>query len=200
MTAFYIARAWFVVFTGKGHAHGSAEPTRGLGEISPSGGHESPPIMIAPLMVLAALSITAGYLGIPAFLGQHHGEFHWDVAAVSLAVVAAGLALAWLMYGRSILDPQRVVRALALPYHLFQRRLYIDELYSWYVATVQQRVFAGACAFFEQTVIIGFAVNGTAALTRGLGYLVRRLQTGMVQFYVLAFAAGIVALLSAVVR
>ena len=151
-------------------------------------------------MVLAALSVGAGYLGIPTLLGQHHGEFHWDVAAVSMAVVAAGLALAWLMYSRRALDPQRVVRALALPYHLFQRHLYIDELYSWYVATVQQRVVAGACAFFEQTVIIGFAVNGTAALTRGLGYLVRRLQTGVVQFYVLAFAAGVVVLLSTVAR
>jgi NADH-quinone oxidoreductase subunit L len=180
MTAFYIARAWFVAFTGKAHGHG----------------HESPLIMLGPLALLAALSLLGGYLGIPHFLGEHHGEFHWLIATTSLAVVATGLILAWLIYYRQLVSSQQIVHALALPYSFLQRRFYIDELYNWYVVTIQQKLMAGFCALVERYVIIGFLVNGTAWLTRGSGQLIRLCQTGRIQTYVLAFLIGIVWLLS----
>ncbi len=180
LTAFYIARAWFIAFTGRGHAHG----------------HESPPVMVIPLVVLAVLSIIGGYLGIPHFLGAHHSELRWGVAGVSLAVVAVGLGLAWLMYSKKAVSPQQLVLALALPYTFVKRRYYIDEIYNWYVANVQQRYVAGACAWFERVVIIGVMVNGTAALTRGFGSIIRLCQTGKVQTYVLGFLIGVVWLLS----
>jgi len=180
MTALYIARAWFIAFTGKAHGHG----------------HESPPVMVGPLVLLAGLSIVGGYIGIPQFLGQLHGEFHWGVAAISLLVVGAGLFLAWLIYFKQAIAPQALVHALALPYSFVQRRYYIDEIYNWYVATVQQKIIAGLCAWVERYIIIGFLVNGIAALTRSLGRLIRLCQTGKIQTYVLAFLLGIIWLLS----
>ena len=182
MTAFYTARAWFVAFTGKARGHH---------------GHESPPVMLIPLFLLAALSIAGGYLGIPRFLGEHRGEFHLGVAAVSTVVVLAGLFLAWLIYKRQAVSAQQVVQALALPYSFLQQRYHIDELYTWYVGEIQQKLIAGFCALVERYVIIGVAVNGAALLTRSAGQLLRRCQTGKVQTYVLVFLLGIVWLLSA---
>lgn len=147
--------------------------------------------MIGPLFLLIGLSIMGGYLGIPQFLGQHEGEFHWGVAAVSLTAVAAGLVLAWWFYGTQRLSAQQLAHALALPTTLIQKRFYVDEFYTWYVDRVQQRFIARACALFERFVIIGVAVNGTAGLTRLLGRLVRYCQTGKVQTYVLVFLAGV---------
>ncbi|MBI3020861.1 MAG: NADH-quinone oxidoreductase subunit L [Candidatus Omnitrophica bacterium] len=184
MTAFYIARAWFVAFTGKARGHP----------------HESPPVMIGPLVLLAALSIVGGYLGIPRFLGEHGGAFHWAVAGMSLAVVAAGLVLAWLIYGKQAISAQQLVHALALPYSFLQRRYYIDEIYAWYVAVIQQKLIAGLCAWVERHVIIGLAVNGTARLTQDMGRLIRLCQTGRIQTYALAFLIGIVWLLSIPIR
>ncbi|MBI2104791.1 MAG: NADH-quinone oxidoreductase subunit L, partial [Candidatus Omnitrophica bacterium] len=184
LTAFYIARAWFVAFAGKPHGHA----------------HESPPVMLIPLFLLALLSIIGGYIGIPAFLGQHHGEFHIGVAAISTAVVAGGLVLAWLIYSKRAVSPQQVVQALALPYSFLQRRYYIDEIYNWYVAVIQQKVIAGTCALFERYVIIGAMVNGTAAVTRGLGGLLRLCQTGKVQTYILVFLLGVLWLLTIATR
>ncbi len=184
MTAFYIARAWFVAFTGKSHGHA----------------HESPPVMVAPLFLLAALSIVGGYLGIPHFLGQHEGEFHAGVAATSLVVVGLGLLFAWVIYHKRAISAQQVVHALALPYSFLARRYYIDECYNWYVATIQQKLIAGLCAWVERHIIIGFAVNGIAWLTRGMGLVIRRAQTGKVQTYALAFLIGIVCLLSVLRR
>ena len=185
MTAFYIARAWFVAFTTPhGHVHG----------------RESPPVMLLPLGLLAALSVVGGYLGIPAFLGQQQGELHVGVALVSTGAVAAGLLLAWLIYVKHALSAQQLVQALALPYTFLKRRYYIDEMYTWYVVRVQQRLIAGLCAWVERSVIIGFMVNGTAWLTRAFGRAIRLCQTGTVQTYVLGFLLGVVWLLSRTVR
>ena len=148
--------------------------------------------MLIPLFVLAALSVAGGYLGIPHVLGAPHSAFHWDVAATSIAVAGDGLVLAWLIYKRQAVSAQQIVQALALPYSFLQRRYWIDELYAWYVATVQQKVIAGLCAWVERYVIIGAAVNGTARLTRGAGQLLRLCQTGRVQTYVLVFLIGVV--------
>ena len=194
LTAFYTARAWFVAFTGASRL----ETSRGAGHGHHGTVHESPPIMLIPLFVLAALSIAGGYFGIPHFLGAAHAEFHRDVAATSVAAAFIGLTLAWLIYKRQAVSAQQVVQALALPYSFLQRRYWIDEIYSWYVETVQQKLIAGLCAWVERVVIIGIAVNGTAWLTRGAGLLIRRCQTGRVQTYVFVFLVGVAGLLTAV--
>jgi NADH-quinone oxidoreductase subunit L len=188
LTAFYTARAWFVVFTGSSRLqphHGAAHAI-----------HESPPVMLIPLFVLAALSVAGGYLRIPHILGAHQEAFHWDVAATSTAVAGGGLILAWLIYQRRLISAQQVVQALALPYSFLQRRYWIDEAYAWYVATIQQKLIAGVCAWTERYVIIGFAVNGTAWLTRSAGRVLRLAQTGRIQTYVLVFLIGVAGLLT----
>ena len=141
-----------------------------------------------------------GYLGIPHVLGERPEHFQWDVEAVSVTAVAAGLGLAWVIYRRRLLSARQLVEALALPYTVLQRRYYIDELYAWYVAVIQQRLIAGLCAWVERSIIIGGLVNGTAALTRAAGELVRRCQVGKVQAYVLGFLVGVVWLLSNAMR
>ncbi|MBI3088311.1 MAG: NADH-quinone oxidoreductase subunit L [Candidatus Omnitrophica bacterium] len=181
LTAFYIARAWFVAFTGT--------PSERLHA------HESPLVMLGPLALLAGLSIAGGYLGIPAFLGQHEGRLHLDVAAVSLSVVAAGLLLAWLIYARRLISAQEIAARCRWFHQVLLQRYGFDNLYTWYVEQVQQRLFAGACALFERAVIIGFAVNGTARLTQTAGHVLRLCQTGKVQSYALVFFSGIVVFL-----
>src|SRR3989338_1625467 len=191
LAAFSTARVWFGAFPGSSRLstrHGAGGGHHGV--------QESPPIMLVPLFVLAALSVAGGYLGIPRFLGASHAEFHWDVAATSVAAALTGLTLAWLIYKRQAVSAQQVVQALALPYSFLQRRYWIDEMYGWYVATVQQKLIAGLCAWVERIVIIGAAVNGTAWLTRCAGLLLRRCQTGRVQTYVFVFLIGVAGLLT----
>ena len=162
-TAFYTARAWFVAFAGKPAEH-----------LHP---HESPAIMLVPLAMLAALSIVGGYLGIPAFLGAHAGTIHWGVAGISLAVVAIGGTLAWLIYGRRAISPARIAQTCGPVYRLLLRRYRIDDAYAWYVDRIQQRLLAASCALFERFVIIGVAVNGTAWTTKTAGRVLRLCQT-----------------------
>ena len=198
LTAFYITRAWVVAFLGRPAEHLHA--------------HESPRVMLGPLAVLAGLSVAGGYLGIPAFLGEHHpfgfaqggvlsavegrrSEFRWDVAGTSLAFVVVGIALAWAIYGRRWISASEIAQRCEPVYRLLAGRYYVDDLYQWYVDKIQQRILAGACALFERVIIIGLAVNGMAWFTQTAGRLLRRWQTGQVQGYVLAFFCGIGVLL-----
>lgn len=192
LTAFYIARAWFVAFMGKpaDRLHAPASP-----EHSGAGWHESPPIMLGPLAFLAVLSLFGGYLGIPVFLGEHEGRLHPDVALMSLAAVATGLAASWLLYVRRPAAPQAIAARCRRLYAVLANRYYADHVYNWYVDKVQQCIFAGCCALVERAVIIGFAVNGTARLTQTAGHLIRLCQTGKVQSYVLVFFTAVVVFL-----
>jgi NADH-quinone oxidoreductase subunit L len=76
LTSFYMFRLWFLTFFGeyRGHAEGTAgehghsahDADRRHGH---AGIHESPPVMLGPLVILAILSVVGGYVGVPASLG-----------------------------------------------------------------------------------------------------------------------------------
>jgi NADH-quinone oxidoreductase subunit L len=81
MTSFYMFRLWFMTFFGEyrgettaneGHEHDAHSSQE---EHGPAGPHESPMIMIVPLMILAVLSFVGGWVGVPAALG---GSDHFD--------------------------------------------------------------------------------------------------------------------------
>jgi NADH-quinone oxidoreductase subunit L len=82
MTAFYMFRLWFLTFFGdyrgpvsSANAHGH-DAHGGEGHGSP---HESPMVMVVPLMILAVLSFVGGWVGIPqAMGGANHFEHFLD--------------------------------------------------------------------------------------------------------------------------
>src|SRR5713101_1572533 len=67
LTAFYMFRLWFLTFFG--NYRGAAEELHGHEEHGHGGIHESPPIMLAPLVILAVLSVVGGWIGWPTVLG-----------------------------------------------------------------------------------------------------------------------------------
>jgi NADH-quinone oxidoreductase subunit L len=79
LTSFYMFRLWFLTFFGE--YRGAAEEKHGHGREAKGGGHghggvhESPKIMLAPLVILAVLSVVGGWIGVPGSLG---GSNHFD--------------------------------------------------------------------------------------------------------------------------
>jgi NADH-quinone oxidoreductase subunit L len=76
LTSFYMFRLWFLTFFGeyRGHADGIADehghPAHGADRTHGHAGiHESPPVMLGPLIILAILSLVGGYVGVPGSLG-----------------------------------------------------------------------------------------------------------------------------------
>ncbi len=200
MTAFYMFRQLFMVFHGNCRTDDHAKAHL----------HESPPAMTLPLMILAAGSIFTGWLGAPEYLwgsrwdhwlqsifgaAEHHGSVRTEimVTLLTLGVVAVGIYLAYAKYGRagSPIDE----KSENLFYRLSLNKFYIDELYDFVVV----RPFTACSRFFAQFIdpwVIDGAVNGTAAVARGLSWVWRGLQTGNVQHYVAGFLLGTLALLA----
>ncbi len=183
MTAFYMGRVFCVAFLGNTRTEQHHV-------------HEAPRVMTGPLLVLAALSVIGGFLGIPAWLhheGGVHVEFNPIVAVISSAVALAGLGLAFLVYQRQFQPWRQTVEPVA-SFLESKVKFFVDDLYGWINRNVQQRAAIGM-NLFERRVIIGLWVNGTARMTGFAGGVLRLAQTGKVQSYALALLAGLALIL-----
>jgi NADH-quinone oxidoreductase subunit L len=203
MTAFYMFRQLFMVFHGECRASAHAQAHL----------HESPPTMTAPLVILAAGSIFAGWLGAPEYLWgskwdhwlapvfgaqeAHHGSVAMEiyVTLATLALVGAAIYLAYARYGRpGVKIAQDAETGGGFFYHLSLNKYYIDEFYDF---TVVRPFTAGSdwlARVFDPGVIDGIA-NGIARTARGMSVFWRGVQTGNVQHYLVGFLIGTLALL-----
>jgi NADH-quinone oxidoreductase subunit L len=198
LTAFYTFRAYFLTFWG---------PER----IPPEAGqhaHESPPIMTVPLMILAAGAVGAGFFLWPfrSFILRTPGigEFeeaeisHGMLVVASIAVVAAGIGMAWLMYYRSPGMAGRWATNLQAVYQLSSNKLHLDEIYYAFVVAPLSGI-AIVCRFFDLQVLDSI-VDHLGQVPAFIGQLFRPIQNGLVQFYALAMALGLTVFLIALLR
>jgi NADH-quinone oxidoreductase subunit L len=189
LTAFYMARLFFVAFAGEPRAESHA--------------HESPVVMTVPLVILGLLAAGLGVIGTP-LLGQGiHAFLAPDEASVpvmdisvlilSSALAVAGILTALFIYGLRAVRHETLQRAGGPVYVALRNKLYIDELY---MILVRGLFFTTTAAFawFDRHVVDG-AVNLVGAASKWGGDLVRRSVTGKVQTYALVVFAGLAAAL-----
>lgn len=189
LTALYMTRLWSVAFLGTARSEGAEHA------------HESPAVMTIPLVLLAVGAVLAGYLWfypsalavVPAAaLALLQGEGHTLVAAAGSAAFVVGAVLGLLVY-RPGAATDFLQQRLPLLYRVLAGRFYIDALYDWYVAKVQQR-FAMLLNFLDQILLAGLVVRGFAGLVGLLGLGARALHTGSLHAYVYWFLLGLVIL------
>src|SRR5215467_3032328 len=186
MTAFYVFRAMFLTFFGdyRGHEHP----------------HESPPVMILPLAILAVLSLAGGLLfKIPEFLSTVFPamEAPEDITLMVISTGAgiAGIALAWLMYVASPGLADAVGDRLHGLYTLVYNKYFVDEIYD---ATVVKPVIGGSRVLLWKGMDAGLIdgmVNGVGSFARGVGNGLRRMQSGNVRSYATWVLLGSVAVI-----
>ena len=194
ITAFYMSRVMCMTFIGERRWEADAHP------------HEAPPVMTAPMIVLAAGSIGAGaflILGdrLADFLAPVAGigkptAFHgiWSVAGlVTLALVLIGISIAWAMYGRRevpVTAPAgRFVTVAA------RKDLYGDAINESVLMRPGQWL-TRLSVYFDNRGVDG-VVNTLAATMGGTSGRLRRLQTGFVRSYALSMLVGAVLLVGA---
>jgi NADH-quinone oxidoreductase subunit L len=214
LTAFYMARLMAMTFLG---------PNR-TGDRERGHLHEAPWIMTGPLLVLGLLSAVGGAFNLPGFLGGHAALEHWLEPVMARGVALFGLQMPQGQTELALIGGAVLVGVVGLaagfratlggrilPAHdappdtgfalVLNRKYYIDELYDRVV--VRPLVWLSRVVLWkgvDQGVVDDAAVNGTARLSRGLGWLGSRLQTGQVGVYVVLFLVGALWVLSAVAR
>jgi NADH-quinone oxidoreductase subunit L len=194
LTAFYMARLFFLVFTGEPRDQGAAKHA-----------HESPAVMTVPLVILAVPTLIAGFVSLPNrpwladWLMGREMEGHVDLVVLiaSTVVGIAGLLLGWALYGRRGAVRDDAAAASSAWYRILQNKFYIDELYR-NVFVKPYRGLGSALNWFDRSVVDG-AVRLVAGASIGLGRLGTRLQNGQVQTYGLISLLGLAVLVVAVV-
>src|SRR5450432_3641439 len=200
-TAFYMSRLYFLVFSGE---------TRASDEIKHHI-HESPGLMVAPLVVLAIGAALGGLLGVPGGLLGHPqwnllGERLSSVLgpelevphsteaifmAVSTVIALVGIALAYAFYGGGYREPaKKFVAAVPGFVQLVRDKFRIDELYAAVFVRPIKRIGQGIYFFVDRILIDKLLVEGTGALTALLARVPRWFQNGDGQGYMAWFAIG----------
>jgi NADH-quinone oxidoreductase subunit L len=209
LTAFYMTRMMLYTFHGPNRT-GAREQVHL---------HEAPWVMTVPLVVLGLLSLVGGALNLPELVGgnawlhrwlepvtaagagiapahelSHNTE--WVLIGIAVTVAAGGIVLAMRTLDLTALVPARSAPAETGIGRILYKKWYVDELYDrlfvrptvWLSRTVLWRVV-------DVGIVDGAGVNGSAAVSRILGWLGSRLQTGELGFYVTVFVLGVVAVL-----
>jgi NADH-quinone oxidoreductase subunit L len=214
LTAFYMARLMAMTFLGENRT--GAEESGHL--------HEAPWIMTGPLVVLGVLTVIGGAINLPSFVGGHHALETWLEPVTAAGAAFARVVLPhgtteFLLVGGAILVgvvglvlgaratlARRIPTAREAPEdtglaRVLNRKYFVDEIYD--AAVVRPVEWVSRVVLWkgvDQGLIDGAAVNGSARMSRGLGWLGSRLQTGQVGVYVVLFLIGALWILRAVLR
>jgi NADH-quinone oxidoreductase subunit L len=195
VTGFYMTRLMLMTFFGKERWEPDVHP------------HESPKVMTIPLMVLAALSIVGGLLylndWIVDFLSPVVGTpGHEDpplpsvvISVIAVLVVAVGVAVAWMLFGRREVPREAPVKVSAFT-RAGRSELYGDAFNDEFIIGPGKEFTDGLVAFDRGAVDGGFV--GTGAVLAGLSGRLRLAQNGFVRSYALALLGGAALVLLAV--
>ena len=201
LTAYYMSRLFYVVFTGKGR----------FDEVGPNGEaplgqpHESPWAMRLPLVILAVCSIAVLFIDLPwmhahtlkTFLSpvfegtlyepHQSAGLQIGLACVDAVLAVVGMSIAWVLWRGRAERPE-----LELPF--FENVWYWDNFYDATIGRPGEKLAQVAATTVDQTIIDG-AVNGIGAMVVAKARALRTLQTGQLRQYAAVLLAGVAALL-----
>jgi NADH-quinone oxidoreductase subunit L len=220
ITSFYMFRLWFMTFfgdyrgttAGDSHGHDSHGSAHGHGKP-----HESPWVMLGPLVVLAVLSFVGGWVNIhhrfdiflsPVFsshaafvelkvltaqeVAQIDARERLELVFTGISVAAGflGLFLAWLLYHKRRDLPEKIATSLGGLYRAVANKYYVDELYA---SLFVKPLLEGSTAILWKGVdqgVIDATVNNAADEARHVSDNVRQMQSGNLRSYAGWVAAG----------
>jgi len=204
LTAFYMTRLYVLAFRGDSRLSHEAEHHL----------HESPPVMIAPLVVLAVLSFAGGYVGVPFQEGGHAFErwlrpvlesgglaaplhpsrmAEWALILVSVAVALLGIAMAFNAY---LVRPDLATglrERWAGLYRVLSQKYWVDEIYDAIVVRPFMAVSGWLWRVWDVMVVDGIVNGFGTTFELGSGVL-KLVQTGFVGTYALWITLGVIAL------
>jgi len=213
ITSFYMFRLLFMTFFGDYRGaqvdrHGHAHATHGHDEHGHGEPHESPMVMLVPLMILALLSVVGGLVGIrngfehfldPVFSSGAAAEGAGEAASqlteyvlmgISVGVAFLGLILAYVLYISKPYLPQKIADGLNGFYTAVVNKYYVDELYA---KLFVKPLVDGSTSILWQGVdrkVIDDTVNNAADGARRVSDEVRHMQSGNLRSYAGWIAAG----------
>ena len=176
--------------------------------------HESPPVMLIPLILLAIGAIFAGYIFKDLFLGSDGATSHyWSQSIFFLEPLNSEHPPYWIIY----FTPVLVIISIPLSYYLFvKNKKFVDEmakanqplykflLNKWYFDELYEVVFIKSSKkvgiflwkFFDVKIIDGFGPDGVSKIIKKLSINANKFQSGYIYHYAFIMLLGFSALLT----
>ncbi|UWF67256.1 MULTISPECIES: NADH-quinone oxidoreductase subunit L [unclassified Brucella] len=205
-TSFYSWRLIFMTFFGKPRA--SAEVMHHV--------HESPPVMLVPLLILGIGAILAGVLFKELFFGHEYVEFWkgslftstanqlleehhhvplWVKLSPFVAMVI-GFVVAWIFYIRAPEMPRALAARHRGLYQFLLNKWYFDELYDFLFVRPARWLGRLFWKGGDGWLIDGFGPNGVSARVLDVTNRVVKMQSGYLYHYAFAMLIGVAALVT----
>jgi NADH-quinone oxidoreductase subunit L len=184
LTAVYIFRIYFGIFWGKDRVYDHAPK-------------ESPFSMTFPLIVLAILSATVGFIPFSEFISPDRigfeGHINIPLALVAVLVGIIGISIAWVFYKKENDLASKAADRFGIFYTWVYDKFYFDELYLYITKNILFKGIAASAAWFDRNIVDG-TMNAIGNSTVGVSKKIKGMQSGRVQDYALAFVTGAVLL------
>jgi NADH-quinone oxidoreductase subunit L len=209
LTAFYSWRLLYMTFHG----------TPRMDQHTFDHAHESPPVMMGPLVVLALGAVFSGFAGYELFVG-HGEEAFWGESILMLAreggenilemahhvpswvkllpfvMGVIGISAATVAYILRPGIPAATAKAVRPLYLFLLNKWYFDEAYDWLFVKRSWQLGQIFWRHGDQSFIDGFGPDGIASMARALAGRASALQSGYVYHYAFAMLIGVSALIS----
>ena len=187
ISALYIARLFLITFTGTSRTDAAKNA------------HESPVLMLFPVVMLTIVAIFLGMVAIPMgeFKGftsfvEQESKFHiipWLIV-VSLLIAILGVVVGWLYYGKSRLSHKSMALRLGFMYKGALKGFWIDAIYQFVIDRIVLES-GRLIATFDRIVINDTGIDGSAKSVLLSALKVRLIQTGKIYNYGTAMAFGV---------
>lgn len=180
LTAFYMFRLYYNIFWGTPAQHGHTP-------------HEAPKSMTIPLVILAIITLFAGFIPFGKFISSdglpYTIHMNWTVAVSSVIIAAISIGIATFFYKKGCDIPDRLASMYPKFYEAACHRFYIDSFYLFVTKRIIFNCVSRPIAWFDRHIIDG-SMNGMAYVTQQMSCLIRGLQSGQVQQYAFVFLLG----------
>jgi NADH-quinone oxidoreductase subunit L len=206
LTAFYSWRVIIMTFHGTSRADETV-----LAHV-----HESPKVMLIPLIVLAVGAGLSGYIGYSSFVGHNAAQFWGDAILVldshpaleaahhvpswvkflPLVVGLGGILLAFVFYMWAPGMPALIVDKIRPFYTFIHNKWYFDELYNFLFVKPAFYLGRNLWKTVDGAIIDGIGPDGISAVTLNLAKRIAQLQTGYLYHYAFAMIGGIIILIT----
>ncbi|CAE81243.1 NADH dehydrogenase I chain L [Bdellovibrio bacteriovorus HD100] len=211
LTAFYMTRLMALTFWGKSRVSADVHP------------HESSAIMTIPLIILAILSVIAGWIGVPHVIGEHLGHMpnfwehwlhplispipgwtaidhttEWVLMGCSVGLATVSAIVAYQFYVKSPETPKKIAESIKPVYNMVYNKYFVDEAYFGFIINPLVTLSKNTWYYIDVN-FIDKMTFWAGDLVRGMGSFARSIQTGNMQQYAMYIGIGVVVALSFVI-
>ena len=175
--------------------------------------HESPYVMLVPLVLLAMGSIFSGYLFKDLFIGKDSSFYFWKDSIKFLIPLSSEHPPLWVLYTTPVL----VILSIPLSFYIFVKnknitnwlvtenkalynflvnKWYFDELYDVLFVKSSKKLGLFLWKFCDGTIIDGFGPDGISSFIKKCSIKATKFQSGFIYQYAFVMLLGFSALLA----